>query len=45
MVLSALSADEEKLAHYLGYLPMQQTKAQQPARLKLAKVKAALALD
>jgi hypothetical protein len=41
----ALLADEEKLADYLDYLHMQKVKEQQPARLKLAEVKAALALD
>ena len=43
--LRALLTDEEKLADYLDYLHMQKVKAQQPARLKLAEVKAALALD
>ena len=43
--LRALLTDEEKLADYLDYLHMQQVKAQQPARLKLAEVKAALAFD
>lgn len=44
-VQRALLTDEEKLADYLDYLHMQQVKAQQPARLKLAEVKAVLALD
>jgi len=43
--LRALLADEEKLADYLDYLHIQKVKEQQPARLKLAEVKAALALD
>ena len=43
--LRALLADEEKLADSLDYLHMQKVKAQQLARLKLAEVKAALALD
>jgi hypothetical protein len=43
--LRALLTDEEKLADYLDYLHIQKVKAQQPARLKLAEVKAALALD
>ena len=38
-------ADAEKLAGYLDDLHMQKVKAQQPARLKLAEVKAALVLD
>ncbi len=41
----ALLADEEKLADSLDDLHIQKVKEQQPARLKLAKVKAALALD
>ncbi len=43
--LSMLLTDEEKLADYLDYLHMQKVKEQQPARLKLAEVKAALDLD
>lgn len=43
--LRALLTDEEKLADYLDYLHIQKVKAQQPARLKLAEVKAALVLD
>jgi hypothetical protein len=43
--LCARLADEEKLAGYLDHLHIQKVKAQQPARLKLAEVKAALALD
>ena len=43
--LRARLTDEEKLAGYLDYRRMQKVKAQQPARLKLAEVKAALALD
>jgi hypothetical protein len=38
-------ADEKRLAGYLDYLHVQKVKEQQPARLKLADVKAALALD
>jgi len=37
--------DEEKLADYLDYLHMQTVKVQKSARLKLAEVKAAFALD
>ncbi len=43
--LHALLADAEKLADSLDDLHMQKGKAQQPPRLKLAEVKAALALD
>lgn len=43
--LRMLLTDEEKLADYLDYLHMQKIKEQQPARLKLAEVKAALDLD
>ena len=43
--LRALLADAEKLADSLDYLHMQKVKEQQPARRKLAEVKAALALD
>ena len=43
--MCALLADEEKLADSLDDLHIQQVKEQQPARLKLAEVKAALALD
>ena len=43
--LHALLTDEEKLAGYLDSLHMQTVKAQQPARLKLAEVKTALAFD
>ncbi len=43
--LRALLSDEEKLAGYLDYLHMQKVEEQQPVRLKLAEVKAALALD
>jgi hypothetical protein len=43
--LRTLLTDEEKLADYLDYLHMQKVKEQQPARLKLAEVKAALDLD
>lgn len=43
--LRALLTDEEKLTDCLDYLHMQQVKAQQPVRLKLAEVKAVLAFD
>jgi hypothetical protein len=43
--LCVLLADEEKLADCLDFRHLQKVKAQQPARLKLAEVKAALALD
>lgn len=43
--LRALLADAAKLAGCLDYLHIQKVKEQQPARLKLAEVKAALALD
>ncbi len=43
--LRALLADAEKLADSLDDLHRQKVKAQQPARLKLAEVKATLALD
>jgi hypothetical protein len=43
--LRILLTDEEKLTDYLDYLHMQKVKAQQPARLKLAEVMAALAFD
>ena len=42
--LRALLTDEEKMADSLDYLHMQKIKAQQPARLKLADVNAALLL-
>ena len=43
--LRTLLTDEEKLADYLDYLHMQKIKEQQPSRLKLVEVKAALDLD
>ena len=45
LLLGPLPADEEKLADSLDDLHMQKVKEQQPVRLKLAEVKAALALD
>jgi len=43
--LRARLTDEERLSDSLGYRRMQKVKAQQPARLTLVEVKAALALD
>ena len=43
--IGTLLGDEEKLADSLDYLHIQTVKTQQPARLKLAEAKAALALD
>lgn len=40
--IKALLTNPDKLADYLDYLHMQQVKAQSPARLSLAQVKAAL---
>jgi hypothetical protein len=40
-----LLSDEDRLADYLDYLHMQKIKEQNPARLKLAEVKATLELD
>ncbi len=37
--------DVQAMLHYLDYLHMQKVKEQQPARLKLAEVKAALDFD
>jgi hypothetical protein len=41
----ALLADEVRLADYLDYLHMQKVKEQNPPRLRLAEVRAAIELD